>query len=340
LPQVAVLRTAVSPGIDPTVADPITEKIIEALVVSGKYLVLDRLNIERVLAEKELQFSSSIVSQSEMRRAGEYLGADFVIFASISRVGSTHILSCKMVDVTTGAIAAQVSEERKGNIDVLLDAARAVGERIAGAASGIGTGTGPRADEGITTILESTAQAPVSVSADLADLEGDYFFEVRDLLDERAFLSDDGSRKISSLAKGIDENKRAKLYESYQAGSPVGYSALNFILPSIGSWTQGDIKGALIIDAVMVPPVVAAIILGPIKFVLSVPQGLILAGAGVLVADLIGIVRPFSYASDYNKDLKKALLVTADPNLRLASLSDGASRQDAGLRILLWRLEI
>jgi TolB-like protein len=132
IPQVAVLDTVLAAGIDPTVATPISDKIIEELINSGKYRVIDRANVERILREKEFQLSSGIVRDEEVRQAGEYLGADYVVIANLSRVGSTFVISAKMIDVVTGEISAQSSSEKKGSIDVVLDVARAVGRQLAG----------------------------------------------------------------------------------------------------------------------------------------------------------------------------------------------------------------
>jgi hypothetical protein len=341
LPQVAVLRTAVSAGIDPTVAEPITEKIIEALVDSGKYLVLDRLNIDKVLTEKEFQFSSAVVSQAEMRRAGEYLGADLVLFASISRVGSTHILSCKMVDVTTGAITAQVSEERKGSIDVLLEAAQAAGERIAKTA--VVTGPGGGSQKAAQAALPGAAGPPSGQpQADASAAELDNLFVLRGLLDDRAFLRSAGAREISSMARGIGEDTRAKLYDSYKAGSAIGYSALNLIL-SLGSWVQGDFKSALIIDSIVVAGIAGGYVVStPLE--LGFGTGMTVGVSLGIVAEILGFVLPYNYASNYNKNLRKSLLlVTSPPGPApvLASLSGiPVLFADLGLKIPLWRLEL
>jgi len=131
-PQVAVLETILAAGMDKTVSAPITDKIIEELVNSGKYTVIDRANVDQVLREKEFQLSSGVVSNEEVRRAGEYLGADLVAVANVSRVGSTYVISARMIDVVTGEIVAQASSEQKGAIDVLLDVARTVGRQISG----------------------------------------------------------------------------------------------------------------------------------------------------------------------------------------------------------------
>ena len=131
-PQVAVLDSVLAAGIDPTISAPITDKIIEELVNSRRFTVIDRANVERVLREKEFQLSSGIVRNEEIRRAGEYLGADFVVVANVSRVGSTYVISAKMIDVISGEIAAQASAEREGKIDVVLQLAKTVGAQISG----------------------------------------------------------------------------------------------------------------------------------------------------------------------------------------------------------------
>jgi TolB-like protein len=132
LPQLAVLEAMLAAGIDPAAGPLITSKIEEEFVNSGKYRVLDRANIDEVLREKEFQLSSGIVRNEEIRQAGEYLGADFVVAVNVSRVGQTFVVAAKMIDVVSGEIAAQTSYERQGRIDVLLDIAKVVGGRLAG----------------------------------------------------------------------------------------------------------------------------------------------------------------------------------------------------------------
>jgi TolB-like protein len=132
LPQLAVLEAILAAGIDPAAAPLITSKIEEEFVNSGKYRVLDRANVDKVLREKEFQLSSGIVRNEEIRQAGEYLGADFVIVANVSRVGQTFVVAAKMIDVVSGEIVAQTSYERQGPIDVLLDIAKVVGGRLVG----------------------------------------------------------------------------------------------------------------------------------------------------------------------------------------------------------------
>ena len=132
LPSVAILQTVVAAGIDPTVNSAVTAKTEEVFVNSKRFQVLDRVNAAQVLKEKEFQLSSGLVSDAEMRRAGEYLGADFVVVASVSRLGQTYMISIKMVNVTTGKIEGQASAEKQGTVDVVFGLASEAASKIAG----------------------------------------------------------------------------------------------------------------------------------------------------------------------------------------------------------------
>ena len=159
-PQIAVLDTVLAAGVDPVAGALVTSKIEEEFVNQKKYKVLDRANIERVLGEKEFQLSSGIVKNEEIRQAGEYLGADFVVVASVSRIGQTFMISAKMIDVSSGEIAAQTSAERAGKIDLLLEIAREVGVRLAGTAVNVGSGEEPVAKSKTKPVVEEPAKEP------------------------------------------------------------------------------------------------------------------------------------------------------------------------------------
>ena len=130
-PSIAVLDALIEAGVDISAQGPVTEKIIEAFVASGDYTVLDRSNVQDVLEEKKFQLSG-LVRDSEIKQAGEYLGADFVCVAKVSKVGQTYFVSGKIIDVETGAISAQTSQERKGEIDIVLELARIIGLALVG----------------------------------------------------------------------------------------------------------------------------------------------------------------------------------------------------------------
>ena len=94
--KVAVLDAIVQKGIDGSVVVPVTEKVMGCLVVSGRFTVLDRANVEKVLREREFQVSG-LVSDAEITEAGKYLGADFVVVIKVQRLAATYFLGAKMI---------------------------------------------------------------------------------------------------------------------------------------------------------------------------------------------------------------------------------------------------
>lgn len=132
-PKIAVLDAMIPQNMDPSVIVPATEKIIERLVVSGRFTVLDRANIESVLKEREFQVSG-MVSDQDVVTAGKYLGADFVVVAKVSKVADTYFISAKMIAIKTGVIANQTSAEGEGKLSTLIDLASQVGEVLSGGA--------------------------------------------------------------------------------------------------------------------------------------------------------------------------------------------------------------
>jgi hypothetical protein len=132
-PKVAVLDTLIPQNMDPSVIVPTTEKIIERLVVSGRFTVLDRANIESVLKEREFQVSG-MVSDQDVVTAGKYLGADFVVVTKVQKVDTTYFISAKMIAIKTGVIANQTSAEGEGKLSTLIGLAEQVGEVLSGGA--------------------------------------------------------------------------------------------------------------------------------------------------------------------------------------------------------------
>jgi hypothetical protein len=132
-PKIAVLDALIPQNMDPSVIVPVTEKIVERLVVSGRFTVLDRANIESVLKEREFQVSG-MVSDQDVVTAGKYLGADFVVAVKVQKVGDTYFISAKMIAIKTGVIANQTSAQGEGKLTALIALAEQVGEVLSGGA--------------------------------------------------------------------------------------------------------------------------------------------------------------------------------------------------------------
>ena len=84
----------------------IREMVSTAIVNSGKYLIIERSLIDRVL--KEQNFSNSgAVDDSQISQIGKLAGANKVILSVLSSSGSRAVLSLKMIDVESANIEKQ-----------------------------------------------------------------------------------------------------------------------------------------------------------------------------------------------------------------------------------------
>ncbi len=133
LPKLAVLDVSVPKNFDNSVVVPITESLMEQLVASNKYTVLDRANIEAIFAERDFQLSGE-VSNAQITQAGQFLGASFIVVSKLQIVGNSYFLSAKMIDTKTAAILKQASDTQKSDdASIVIDMAQDVGAKLLGA---------------------------------------------------------------------------------------------------------------------------------------------------------------------------------------------------------------
>jgi len=332
VPQVAVLNTLMAPGLDPTVSVPVTDKIIEEMVNSGNFTVLDRANVEQILQEKEFQLSSGIVRNEEVRQAGEYLGADFVIVANASRVGSTYVMSARMIDVVTGEIALQYSSEKQGKIDVLLEIARNVGKQICGqeiALAVVQPETAPKKAEPAPTYQGDNTMAIAQLQA---------------LINNRTHIKKNGVLQMQGLIASLSDLDRMFLYTSNTKDNAGTALLLNLLLPSLGSWMQGDSLGALTELTLALSGIIAmangyteVYDFDTMQWV-NEPNDYFYSGVAILALDVIYMcVRPFQFQKQWNQKLAEMLRV---PYVSVLDPKDNRLRIEASDRGLDWRFDV
>ena len=305
LPHVAVLDTILAPGMDPTVAVPVTDKIVEELVNSGKFTVIDRANVEQILREKEFQLSSGIVRTEEVRQAGEYLGADFVIVANASRVGSTYVISAKMIDVVTGEIAAQASTEKQGKIDVLLEIARVVGKQISGQEIVVA--------EAATKVEEKKVEVVVETAKGGSALA---IAQLQELIRTRTHMKRGGDLRMLPLTSQLSDQEKMMLFMSNRKDGAVTAMLLNWLVPSLGSFLQGDVTGG-IIELSLVTTGAVMMLNGESEYYDSYYgywyweyNSFFYVGAVVLgVYVIYYVVRPFQFVKQWNQKLAAIMQV-------------------------------
>lgn len=112
LGQESKLRVAV---FDPTISGQkgddghaviIREMISSTIVNTGKYIIIERSLIDRIL--KEQKFSNSgVVEESQISALGRLAGANKVILPVLSSAGNRSMLSIKLIDVESASVESQ-----------------------------------------------------------------------------------------------------------------------------------------------------------------------------------------------------------------------------------------
>jgi len=88
-------------GLDEFVGQTIAEIIRTELIGTGKFKVLERGALQKVLEEQQLSMSGVADEQTAVK-VGKLVGAKFVVVGSISKLGVNYILNSRLVDVESG----------------------------------------------------------------------------------------------------------------------------------------------------------------------------------------------------------------------------------------------
>ena len=129
--MIAVFDLEARGKVDKDISYPLTESIRREIVKSGKYEVIDRSNMDKVLGEQKLQLSGCVSGECIVE-AGQLLGVGRIITGSVSLIGSTYYLSLSLVNVETGKIEDVSEDKCKCEIDDLIDSSKRLVKRLMG----------------------------------------------------------------------------------------------------------------------------------------------------------------------------------------------------------------
>ena len=131
--------------------------------LQGRISLIERAAVKKVVS----QFSGEIDTEAA-QKLGEDLGADFVIFGSLTKLGDSASLDLKVLDVKGGKAPSPVYvqagklEEIIGQVDVL---ARKVDEKILGYPLSPAVAVKPQEAPKQTAVAEKPAEAPKAMAA-------------------------------------------------------------------------------------------------------------------------------------------------------------------------------
>ncbi|MCH8024071.1 MAG: PEGA domain-containing protein [Candidatus Marinimicrobia bacterium] len=101
-------------------AASLTDRLRSELVRTGRVTVVERGQMEQVLAEQDFQLSGCTSNDCAVE-VGQLLGVTIMLAGSIGKVGSTFSIDLRTIDVQTGRIVSSLIRNYRGEIDGLLD---------------------------------------------------------------------------------------------------------------------------------------------------------------------------------------------------------------------------
>ena len=89
----------------------VEDKVVRMLSRGGKFKVVDRRALERLLQEQALSMSG-VTEESDLRKVGKMINVDSFLFGKVTRAGERVVINLDLRDVATGGIVW--SEEFEG----------------------------------------------------------------------------------------------------------------------------------------------------------------------------------------------------------------------------------
>lgn len=128
-PQRLALFDLMGEDVDSLEAMAASKFLVTDIVKTGKFIVLDRANIEMILGEQAFQ-RSGVTSAQDAVRIGKLLNVQKILLGGLLKLGDEYYLDVNVVDVETAAIAL-AARERCGSMDELPQLTERIAQQLA-----------------------------------------------------------------------------------------------------------------------------------------------------------------------------------------------------------------
>ena len=108
----------------------LSAQIVDTLSKRGRYTVVERSRLIRILEEQNLSAASLADHQTQLR-LGELIGAQFMVFGGYQLLGEKVRIDIRLINVESGRIFKAVSKVvNSTELQSLLDAAKSAAEEL------------------------------------------------------------------------------------------------------------------------------------------------------------------------------------------------------------------
>lgn len=126
---IAIFDFDIVGNIDKDISRPLSDSVRNVIVNSGKYKVMDRANMDRILREQAFQMTGSVLKERAVE-AGQFLGVGNIVIGSIGIVGRTYFISLSLVNIESGETERVEEDTCKCELDQLIESTKRVANKL------------------------------------------------------------------------------------------------------------------------------------------------------------------------------------------------------------------
>ena len=119
-PATAALNQLTGSGMEEGEAIALTNALRGELTRTGAFDMMERSQINEILAEQGFQHSGACADDACVVEMGQLLAVRYMFMGHIGRVGATFSVSIRQIDVQSGRVVKDVTENHRGDIDDVL----------------------------------------------------------------------------------------------------------------------------------------------------------------------------------------------------------------------------
>ncbi len=132
-PETAALNQLTGSGMEEGGAIALTNALRGELTRTGMFAMMERSQINEILAEQGFQLSGACADNECVVEIGQLLAVRSMFMGHVGRVGETFSVSVRQIDVESGRVIKDVTVNRRGDIDdVLTEVMPSVARQLAG----------------------------------------------------------------------------------------------------------------------------------------------------------------------------------------------------------------
>lgn len=109
----------------------LSDRFRSELVMTHKFEVMERQELDELNRELGIQRTAEF-SKERVARAGEKIGAKYVVIGYMGKLGSLYTIDIKMVNCETSQIETSYNDDYRGNVEGLVDIMSRLAKKMAG----------------------------------------------------------------------------------------------------------------------------------------------------------------------------------------------------------------